>query len=365
VSLKFSLFPLERIARQSQGLHPEDNFDDSKLPFEIVDGVYIENIAGLIPEDEFDYCKPMLGSEAVRHLEGIKYAIIHRFPCPEIDPVTGSLTLEPEVSQKSRDRVQQITACLRLIRPTPQHAQFMGGEVNPDGTLQHFHFDNPLTFIQSVPNQQLFGLRTCDIESLRFYAPLFIQAIAGNHWKFIMAVTMFQSGFFQQSDWKLRYFMWTAALEALFTSHTSDQHRGSLVAKERIKWLLGATTPIYNQGELSILDHDPQLTVEGVVDEIYCLRNHIAHGDKVPDYYFVTPGRTREDFPAISKLDVLLESISSIVRQSLLKILKDGLIQPFEDDSKSSAFFTALSLTKDLLAAAKKNAGISHFKCPK
>src|SRR5208282_737306 len=115
--------------------------------------------------------------------------------------------------------------CLRLIRPTTQHAQFMGGRIERGGKLRHFHFDNPFTYVNSIPNQKLFAVRTSDIDDLRFYSPLFIKVIEDQHWKFIMAVDMFQSGFFQHSYWKLRFFMWTAALEALFTSHTSDQHR--------------------------------------------------------------------------------------------------------------------------------------------
>jgi hypothetical protein len=351
------MFPLERIARNWPGVY-DGNFDDSQLPFEIVKDIYVENVSDRIPKDEFDYCKSHLGSETVQYLEQVSYVIIHRFPNIENDSVTGTYVFEPELLERSRELVQRIVACLRLIRPTPQHAQFMGGEVEPDGTLRHFHFDNPYTFIQSVPNQQLFGIRTSDLEALRFYAPLFIYAIAGQYWKYIMAVDMFQSGFFQHSHWKLRFFMWTAALEALFTSDTSAQHRGSLVAKERIKWLLGENTLIYPAGELSEFDNDPKLTVGGVIDEIYCLRNHIAHGDKVPDYYFTAEGRTRDDGSVIPRRDMLMEAISSIVRQSLLLILKNGLLPHFKESAASESYFKGQ--TKSILE--KRNP--KNFKCP-
>jgi len=359
----FSLFPLERISRNWPGL-VDGNFDDSKLPLEIVKGVYVENVATLIPKDEFDYCESHLGSETVQYLRKVSYAIIHRFPTLEADPATGKYKLETELAEESRMLVQQIVACLRLIRPTTQHAQFMGGRVENNGTLRHFHFDNPFTYVNSIPNQKFFGIRTSDLDDLRFYAPLFINAFQRSHWKFIMAVDMYQSGFFQHAYWKLRFFMWTAALEALFTSHTSDQHRGSLVAKERIKWLLGPATLIYPAGELSEFDTDPKHIVEEVIDEIYCLRNHLAHGDKVPDYYFQTPGRFSDHAGPIYKGDTLAEAISSIIRQSLLKILKDGLLPHFADDATASAFFSALGLTKTLLQNARKAAGIASFVCP-
>lgn len=353
----FSLFPLERIARNWPGGF-EGCFDDSKLPFEIVKDVYIENVSALIPDDEFDYLKSHLGSEIVKHLEKVSYAIVHRYPSFVVDANTGHYTLESELREQSTEIVQRVVACLRLIRPTSQHAQFMGGRIESDGMFRHFHFDAPFSFVKSVPNQQLFHIRTEDIEDLRVFAPLFLQAMEGNYWKFIMAVQMFQAGFFQHSYPKVRYFLWTAALEALYTSHTSAQHRGSLVAKERIKYLLDKDTLIYPPGELTQYDNDPKLTVGGVIDEIYCLRNHIAHGDRVPDYYATAVGRTRDDGSEVSRLDMLMEAISSIVRQSLLLILKKSLLQHFSDDKSSALFFHGH--TKKILEGKK----LPQYRCP-
>lgn len=359
MNLKFSMFPIERIARNWLGV-ADGNFDDSLLPFQIMGDVYVEDVSSRIPKDEFDYCKSALGTETTKHLEQIKYAIIHRFPSIEKDPVTGNLIFEQELVDRSKILVHEIIACLRLIRPTTQHAQFMGGSVEPDGTLRHFHFDNPYTFVSSLPNQRLFGIRTVDVQSLKYFAPLFVTAMEGNYWKYRMAVEMFQSGYFQHSHWKLRFFMWTAALEALFTSHTSGQHRGSLVAKERIKFTVGASTLIYPPDELSEWEADPKLSVEDVIDEIYCLRNHLAHGDKVPDYYFLKPGRQGLN-DSICKGEVLLESISSIIRQTLLGILKNGLLNHFADGAASEAYFASNGLTK---SALEGRLGKKYYVCP-
>jgi hypothetical protein len=339
---------------------PDGHFDDSLLPFQIMGDVYVEEVSSRIPKDEFDYCKSALGTETTKYLEQVKYAIIHRFPSIEKDPITGNLVLEQELADRSRMLVQEIIACLRLIRPITQNVQFMGGSVEPDGTLRHMHFDNPFSYVSSLPNQRLFGIRTVDIQSLKYYAPLFVAAMEGNYWKYRMAVEMFQSGYFQHSHWKLRFFMWTAALEALFTSHTNAQHRGSLVAKERVKFIVGASTLIYPPDERSQYEADPKLTVADVIDEIYCLRNHIAHGDKVPDYYFHTPGRQALS-GTLYKGEVLLEAISSIVRQALLSILKNGLLNHFADAASSESFFAANALTKSAIEA---RLGKRQYSCP-
>lgn len=180
-----------------------------------------------------------------------------------------------------------------------------------------------------------------------------------------MALEMYQSGFFQHTHWKARYFLWTAALESLFTTQPQpglgSDHSGSLVAKERIKYLLGENTPIYPPGELTNLDPDPKLTVTSVLDEIYCLRNNIAHGDKIPDHYFNTCGRAMYDGHELKRVDMLIEAISFVVRQSLLTILKNGLLDHFQGRASSEAYFGGLGLTKNLL---KKSQTRSTFVCP-
>lgn len=61
----FSMFPLERIARNGQGMF-DGNFDDSLLPFELCENVFIEDVSSRISADEFEYCKQELGTETTR-----------------------------------------------------------------------------------------------------------------------------------------------------------------------------------------------------------------------------------------------------------------------------------------------------------
>jgi len=85
------------------------------------------------------------------------------------------------------------------------------------------------------------------------------------------------------------------------------------------------------------------------------MRNFMAHGDKIPDPYFTTTLRTGFNGP-VKKTEVLLEAASFIVRASLLKILRDGLIQHFADAGPAEAYFGAEHLTKSKLYAAREAA---------
>jgi hypothetical protein len=181
--------------------------------------------------------------------------------------------------------------------------------------------------------------------------------MAGDYWKFRMATQMHEAGYFQGYEWKAKYFLWTAALESLFTSQGKSM--GAPVAKERIKFLLEPNTLIYPPGELVSLVPPQTRTV---ADEVYCLRNNIAHGDKLPSYYFEMAGRGDFERPfSLSRWDTLIEAISFLVRHSLLAILRKGLIENFRDGDTSEAYFSAHRLAKKEVLT---RLGKARTRCP-
>ena len=95
-------------------------------------------------------------------------------------------------------------------------------------------------------------------------------------WKFRMAVQFHELGYFQHLSWKARYILWASAIESIYTSH-NQEHRGSMVAKARIEWFLGANRSIYEPGDISNLLEQPKITVTDVLDRLYKIRNFIAH----------------------------------------------------------------------------------------
>jgi hypothetical protein len=344
---QFSLYPIQRIARHiSLGGIDDEHFDSSILPKTTVEGATIEDVSAVIREGEFEFLRGHYPNKSIKELEAIKYAIIHRAADFE-DDGKGGFVLANELLKRSENIVAEIAACLRLIRPTSQKTQICSGAITRDGAFSTRHLNDPLTFVNSPQNQVLFTIRTSDIKELLDYAPLFRAAMHGPYWKFRMAVQLHEAGHFQNTEWKARYFLWTSALESLFTSNPTSnrrQHSGSLVASERIMEHLGANTSIYPSGELTSLQADPGITVQDVIGDLYCLRNHIAHGDKVPDYYYEPTNRVGS-WGALARNDMLMEAISFIVRRSILKILRDGLLHHFQDGPSSEAYFTAKGLT--------------------
>jgi len=87
-------------------------------------------------------------------------------------------------------------------------------------------------------------------------------------------------------------------------------------------------------------------TIAEVLDDLYEVRNCIAHGDKVPDKFF---NQTYTAHGNPNRIATLEEAASFIVRGSLLKILKENLLQHFKGGVESQAYFKAHGLVRSQL----------------
>lgn len=334
--MRFSLYPIYWLS----GEIDDQQFDLTKLPFDVTENVSIEAVWQRFRDHAFDLGKERLGTGILEELERVRYALVHRYEADE------------QSSRDSEILIRQIAACLRLIRPMRQSALLMRGEVRDDGTFDVTGYDVPPLHLIEVPDvQKLFKLRDQDADHLRDYAPAFLQGMRGQFWKFRMAVQFHDLGHFQALDWKARYLLWCSAIESIYTSHSSE-HKGSLVAPSRIKWFLGENTSIYPPGDIPSLLQDPHLTIRQVVHDLYKMRNFIAHGDKVPDSFFQDVLRHGINGDVV-KAEVLMEAASFIVRTSLLKILRDGLLNHFANAVAADAYFGAQGLTKAALRRAE------------
>ncbi len=315
--------------------HTEDCFDVSRLPFQIADDLSIEDVRARLPENAFELWDRMLGEARSESVRSIRYAMVHRFD-------RGG-----DAEQQS---ITYATSCLRLIRPMRQGSLASSHvEIKEDGTfdVKGFSLAERESGVEVVQAHQLWTLRTIDAELLHRFLPEFIRALDGNFWKFRMAAQFHDLGYFQSHNWKPRFLLWASALESIFTSHNRD-HQGGKVAIARIKWFLGGNTRIYQHGELPRVAPECTLTLADVLDDLYELRNFVAHGDRIPDGFFQTYPRVGVN-GGVCKAEVLSEAASFIIRASLLRILRDGLLDNFADAGPSEAFFGAQGLVNSRL----------------
>lgn len=336
--MNFTLYPIYWLADTID----DEQFDVTKLPFDVAEGVRIENVSGRFAAGTFDLFKEKLGTDRLDDLKRVRYALVHLYPDPSGYPQ----------GEHSEQTVLMLAACLRLIRPMRQSVPLMRGSIR-NRMFDVNHFELPAPHLVEVPEvQKLFKLRNRDAEDLRMYAPEFLRGMRGEFWKFRMGVQFHELGHFQSLDWKARFLLWCSAIESIYTSHNRE-HQGSLVATSRIKWFVGEDTSIYGPGDVSSLLHDPHITVGQVADDLYDMRNYVAHGDRIPDSYFTQI--LRHSFNgAVKKLEMLLEAASFIVRASLLRILRHHLLDHFADTRPAEAYFAAQGLTGTALRDAQR-----------
>ncbi|ADW70080.1 hypothetical protein AciX9_3060 [Granulicella tundricola MP5ACTX9] len=175
-------------------------------------------------------------------------------------------------------------ACLRLIRPMREYLGLFKGHLRDDGTIDIQSFSSPYSVEEVSEVEKLFTVRTVDALRLREIAPYFIEARRNKRWKILMAVEFYQAGFFQTNYWKARYALRCSSIEAVFGS---TKHRKARVTKDRILKFLGGDTRIYEPGDIpDYLQQATDITVGSVLEELFDVRNCIAHGDRIPDRFF-------------------------------------------------------------------------------
>lgn len=338
--MRATLYPIYAVSDMWQ----DDPFDHTMLPAQVVPGVTIENVKAMFNEETFSWVSSSMGTHDLETLTGVKYAIVHRFDEKLLDHGAND--------QTSASLVSSIAACLRLIRPMRQFASRMVGNLRPDGTIDIQTFEHPVKLIDVPQVQKGFSLRNNDVVELQSIVKEFQRAMSGEYWKFKMSVSFHDSGQFAVSFWKSRFMLWCSAVEALFTSQNRN-HQGSLVATERIKWFLGANTSIFAPGDIQSFMPQENYTVAEIVDDLYEVRNCIAHGERIPDRLFemIPAGYFGESG---NILTMLQDGLSFIVRTSLRRILKDNLLHHFVDGPSAEKYFGAAGLTKSELLRAKQ-----------
>jgi hypothetical protein len=328
----------------SLGWSSDEDRVTTPLPFEIMSGVTIEDVSSWLNDESLGWVSSQLGFYQTEALKNVRFALVHRY----FDQSSVKGTDEDVASEKL---VRNLIELVHIIRPMRQRTSIVYAELQEGSRINVGGMDIPNEL--EVPEvQKLNHLRDKDLQLLKLLTPIFIGAMQRKALKFNSSIFYYAMGRLQPYG-NARYLLWCSAIEALFTSHNFD-HQGKLVATERIKWFLGSNTSIYEEGDIpDFISNQPTISVGDVVDRLYTVRNYIAHGDVIPNEYFVTP--MREGVAGdVATIEVLSEAASFIARQSLLRILKDGLLHHFENAVTADAYFLAHGLTKPLLKQKQK-----------
>jgi hypothetical protein len=318
-----SICPIRNVTRDGLDRH---------LPLKLGTSLYFDEVSKFIEETGFDALAHDFYSEKeIAKLSSTRYGLVRYFECEEYH----------NEDEQSNRVLYQLYLGLKLVRPTT-------------GTFQVLHYDaaqTPPRLPRGWRNnigtllsdcESLNRIRWKDLQELQALAPCILSALSAALSPIAQAVQSMEIGYRAEFS-HVRHLLWVVGLDALFTS-TEWKNRGADVAVQRIEHFLGASFEIYseNRADFEFIDLKlPRTTLSEVLQDVYELRNHFAHG-RSPDKAWARKvcRRSANGLEDIYYPTMLSEAASAILRGALKKVLTDpSLTAMFNDKAKMNDHF--------------------------
>jgi hypothetical protein len=309
------------------------DFPSKELPFAVGSGVFLADVHTQMKSADFSlWGQRYLSKEDIKELQSWRHALVHYFDAEEY------LTSSPEES--SRELVQRVFLSLRIVRPSWTPYQYLRAIVRPDGSFDPNGFSKAEGRLTVSSCDAANYVRKEDAELLRDILPTFLSVYDTACRPVQRAVRILELGYSSEFI-DVKQLMWVTALDAMFTS---AKHWGSDLAVRRIQHLIGPDVRIYQPKDFPSYMAVPSFTVKQVARDIYRLRNKFAHGEWVPEEFLDRPGYSGKAGEQLNYADVLLEATGIILRMSLIRILKQNLLETFRTKDALDWYFSRAGL---------------------
>jgi hypothetical protein len=320
------------VSLDTMGIPP---FDTSKLPFEVLPQIEIADVSVLLPPSLFAHMKDEVGRHRMYYLESTnKFALKHQY---EVETPFGVTSIAPEHTETSSDSLMNLVyACLKLIRPTREQGG-VRAEVGQDGKIAVRSVSFADGRLDLPVGEKLYALRNKDLDLLAAVIQPFVKTMQGEYWPFRMAVEYYDRGY-AVNDGKARYLYWgSSAVHALYSSQNEKITR-------RVKAFLGADTLIYDPADRPEFEflQPSTLTIGDVIEDINEVRNCVAHGRRILNKFFNTKRKGLNG--DVTLIQVLEDALGFIIRGTLLRIIKDDLIEHFKTEHDVSVYWKSKGL---------------------
>jgi len=283
-----------------------------KPPLDILPGVTLENMEGIISIGNFDLWKEYVSFRDRKELASISICLVNRFESREH---MGLL------ERGSQDLLHRIFVCLRIVKPTrsPFYAvQFKRGET---GEIDVFSFAHPDRKDLNVPGVEALNVINLDdiIVVRKIFAP-FRKVIDEGPDNLRRSIQLFEEGYADVYDPVLQLLVWVMGIEAAFAVGDQPVRRDDLL--QNIDQRVGFDRDIYeDSGDRNFFELPSRLNVGDVITDLFNLRNHLVHGGWPDKDWGAKAGRRSISGEAVPYADVLRGAASFILRKSILSFL--------------------------------------------
>jgi len=299
---------------------------EQNLPFDLGNGLSIENMSSLIQSDLHSTVEEYQREEQ-KKFKDWSVCWVHRYEGSYSDSGRKSLTL-----------LWYVLAHLRLIVP---HKTNLGHHLqarleNARLVAEHSSWTLDTIWLEDCERASSIEIKMEHLEKLKSWLPWVIkfQASWEDFYPLYISVYWSEKAYLEE-DPKIRHLLRVMALEALVSSE-KDYGKISLFLP-RLKKLLDAGTDLYEQYRCDLEPDLPKLILNDVVEDVWKLRHKIAHGDKIPSDWISqrTRGGTRR---TLTYADTLGEASASMVALAWRKIIDSGLQATFANKSRMEKY---------------------------
>ena len=300
---------------------------ERRLPFELGGGISVENVSSLISHSDLH----LLVSDPDEQVQVTKWSacLLHKY---EVVP-DGNLT-----NERSRDLLFYVAAHLRLIVPTTTSFRrclqaCMG---NSQIYLESYSYSFNRIWLEDCEGMCA-QIKEPHIEKLRVWVPWIIRLIENWEGFYPLYLSLHLSERARLADDpRIRHLLLVMALEALVSS---KNRYGRRTFVPRIKKLLGSNLDLYEKYRCGLQSNLPPLILGEIIEDVFALRNTIAHGDKLRNDWII-PNRRMGKNVRLHHADELREAATSMLALVWNKIIDENLQETFADKSKMKAYFS-------------------------
>jgi hypothetical protein len=309
----------------------------SLSPIDLGHGFTIEAADSILSKVDLSLWERVFSPEQIDELKNWSLSIVHKYQAP-----IGF----GEDDRESLVVIGYILGHLRIIAPNKVSASdHLQIEEYESGRFHALHCakdpQNPSILLNDC--ERLFGdISHEHIATLRAWMPWIIDFT--KRWKEFYPLYLslfFSERGFSDRDFRPRHLFRVMALEALLSS---EHEFGRNTLKVRLHKFLGWRRDLYEPyGRLGFpmpgLTPLPELLLtDSLVEDMYSLRNKVAHADAIPAEW--THADRRQGFQGpLSYAEVLCEAAGSMLRLIWLKIVNERLQSVFSDKKKVADYF--------------------------
>jgi hypothetical protein len=273
----------------------------------------IESIGNLLTSKHFDLWTENLSQNQRKHLTSVQMALVHRF---ESEGHVG------KVEEESKEFLEHVAACLRIVRPTASRFTAIQVRILQDESWDVFRFTHPQDLPPNTPQSDTLNMiRIQDVKLLSAALPKFMSLWFDSRHNMIRAARYFLTGYTDIQDPIAQILIWTAGIEAIFAGN------GEAGSRDTLKRLISSRISEWDIYEDSAYGQlaGASIRVGEIAGDLFKLRAHLVHGGWAPEDWLVKEGR-----PSLSGrtsyADMLREAAASILRKLLVDWFLDEQI---------------------------------------